>query len=135
MLADFVGEVVSSMVGDGIVAWLFPGISKPQPSPREGEWNASLGSLSAFLAGIAPVFCALATFGVLRGISDVLLWLLPGGSVLVAIFSAVLAHRALEATSRRRALAKISLWLSRTTICTGLLAAVLAIAGVTVLSP
>jgi hypothetical protein len=75
MLADFVGEVVSSMVGDGIVALLFPGISKPQPSPREGEWNASLGSLAAFLAGIAALFCGLATFGVLRGISDVLLWL------------------------------------------------------------
>ena len=80
------------------------------------------------LAGIAALFCGLITFGVLRGVSDTWLWLCLGGSVLVAILSAVLAHRALEVTSRRRALARISLWLSRATICTGLVAAVVAIA-------
>jgi hypothetical protein len=48
MLADFVGEVISSIVGDVIVEVLFPSVLKPQRSPSEGEWNASLGSLAAF---------------------------------------------------------------------------------------
>jgi uncharacterized membrane protein len=135
MLADLVGEVISSLVGDAIVGVLFPSVSKPQPSPPEGEWNASLGSLAAFLAGIAALFCGLSTFGVLRGMTDVWLWLFLGGSVMVATLSGVLARRALEVTNRRRALAKIGLWLSRATILTGLLAAVLSIAGVTVPSP
>jgi uncharacterized membrane protein len=135
MLADFVAELMSSIVGDAIVGLLFPSVSKPQPSPPEGEWNASLGSLAAFLAGIAAVFCGLSTFGVLRGMTDVLLWVFLSGSVIVAMLSGVLAHRALEMTSRRRALAKIALWLSRATILTGLLAAVVSIAGVTVPSP
>jgi hypothetical protein len=73
--------------------------------------------------------------GVLRGITDVTLWLFLGGSVVVAMLAGVLAHRALEVTGRRRALARIGLWLSRATILTGLLAAVLSIAGVTVPAP
>lgn len=63
MLADLVGEVISSIVGDAVVGLLFPGASRPQPPPPEGEWNASLGSLAAFLAGVAALFCGLATIG------------------------------------------------------------------------
>lgn len=135
MLADLVGEVISSIVGDAAIGLLFPGASKPQPSPPEGEWNASLGSLAAFLAGVAALFCGLSTIWLLRGVTDVLPWLFLGGSVMVAMLAGVLAHRALEVTSRRRSLARIGLWLSRATIVTGLLAAVLAMAGVTVPSP
>ena len=132
MLVDFVGEIVSSIVGDAIIGWLFPGVSKLQPSPPEGEWNASLGSLAAFLAGVAALFCGVTALGVLRGVTAVWLWLFLGASMIVAMLSGVLAHRALEVTGRRRALARIGLWLSRATILTGLLAAVLSMAGVTV---
>ena len=113
---------------------LFPGVSKPQPSPPEGEWNASLGSLAAFLAAVAALFCGIAMFGLLR-VREPLLWLFLGGSVLVAMLSGVLAHRALEVTGRRRALARIGLWLSRATIVAGLFAALVAAERVTVPSP
>jgi hypothetical protein len=43
MLADLLGEVVTSIVGETIIGLLFPGVSKPKSSPPEGEWNASLG--------------------------------------------------------------------------------------------
>lgn len=79
MLADLVGEVVSSVAGEAIIEWLFPGLSKPQPSPPEGEWNASLGSLAVFLAGVAALFCGISVFGVLRGVREPLLWLFLGG--------------------------------------------------------
>jgi len=134
MLADLVGEVVSSIVGEAITELLFPGVSKPQPSPPEGEWNASLGSLAAFLAAVAALFCGIAMFGLLR-VREPSLWLFLGGSVLVAMLSGVLAHRALEVTGRRRALARIGLWLSRATIVAGLFAALVAAARVTVPSP
>jgi uncharacterized membrane protein len=129
MLADLIGEVVTSIVGEAIWARLFPDSVRPQPSPPEGEWNASLGSLAAFLASIAALFLAIAGSSILRGISDLLLWLFLGGAVALAIVSSVLAHRALEVTQRRRTLAKIGLWLSRAAIVTGLLVAVLSITG------
>jgi hypothetical protein len=136
MLADLVGEVVSSIVGEAITELLFPGgVSKPQPPPRQGEWNASLGSLAAFLAGIAALFCGISAYGVLRGVGEPLLWVFLGGSVLVAMLSGVLAHRALEVTGRRRALARIGLWLSRATIIAGLFAALVAGARLAVPSP
>jgi uncharacterized membrane protein len=135
MLADLVGEVVSSILGDAIIGLLFPGVSRSQPSPPEGEWNASLGSVAAFLAGVAALFCGISAFGVVRGVRETWLWLFLGGSVMVAMLSGVLAHRALEVTGRRRALARIGLWLSRATIVAGLLAAFVSVAGVTVPSP
>lgn len=135
MLADLVGELVWSIVGEAIMGLLFPGVSKPQPSPPEGEWNASLGSLAAFLAGVAALFCGISALGVLRGVREEFLWLFLGGSVALAMLSGVLAHRALEVTGRRRALARIGLWLSRATIVAGLLATLVSVAGVTVPSP
>jgi hypothetical protein len=70
MLADLVGEVVSSIVGDAIIESLFPGVSKRQLPPPEGEWNASLGSLAAFFAGVAALFCGISAYGVLRGVKN-----------------------------------------------------------------
>jgi len=130
MLADLVGEVISSIVGDAISDVLSPGSAEPRPAPPEGEWDASLPSLAAFLAGIAALFCGLSVFGVLRGMREPLLWLFLGGSVMVAILSGVLAHRALEVTRRRRALARTGLWLSRATMVAGVLAALVSLAGV-----
>lgn len=132
MLADLVGDVVSSIAGEALVEWLFPGLSKPQPSPREGEWNASLGSLAAFLAAIAAIFCAQAAIGVLSGMTETLIWAALGGAMLLAMLSGVLAHRALEVTDRRRTLARAALWLSRATLITGLLAAALVMLGIRV---
>ncbi len=132
MLADLLGEVISSIVGDAIIELLFPGVWKPQPSPPEGEWNTSVGSLAAFLASVAALFCGVAAFGVLRGMTDAPLWVFLFGAVMLAMLSGVLAHRALEVSGRRRALARLGLWLSRATVLTGLLAAALSIAGVNV---
>ena len=50
MVAGLLGEVVSSIVGDTIIGLLFPGVSKPQQPPSEGEWNASLGTATATTA-------------------------------------------------------------------------------------
>lgn len=132
MLADLVGEVLLSIVGDAVMDLLCPGASKSQPPPPEGEWNASLGSLAAFVAGVAALFCGISAWGVLRGVREAFLWLFLCGSVVVAMLSGVLARRALEVTGRRRALATIGLWLSRATIVAGLLAALVSVAGVTV---
>jgi hypothetical protein len=121
MLADLIGEVVTSIVGEAMWAWLFPDSVRPQPSPPEGEWNASLGSLAAFLGSVAALFVAVAGFGTLRGSTATLMWLFLAGAVALAVLSGVLAHRALEVTHRRRALARIGLWLSRATIVTGLM--------------
>lgn len=130
MLADLIGELVSSIVGDAIVEFLFPGASKPQPPPPEGEWNASLGSLAAFLAAVAATFCGMSAFGVVvEGVREMVLWLFLGGSIIVAMLSGIMARRALEVTHRRRALATIGLWLSRATIVAGLVAAVASLAG------
>ena len=134
VIADVVGEIVSTIVGDGIAELLFPGRSNDQSPPREGEWNASLGSLGAFLAVIALMFCGLASRGVLAGLANAWVWLMLGGSVIVAMVAGFLAHRALEVTSRRRGLARFGVWLSRATIWVGILAAALSLAGIRVTS-
>jgi uncharacterized membrane protein len=130
IVGELVGEVVLSIVGETIGGFVFPGDRRPELPPKGGEWNASLGSLAAFLAGVAALFGGLAAFGVLRGVTHALLWILLAGALLIAMVSGVLAHRALEVTNRRRALARIGLWLSRATILTGLVAAALSFAGV-----
>jgi hypothetical protein len=132
MLGEIVGELLSSIVGDAIIGLLFPGVSKPRPSPPEGDWNASLASLAAFLAGIAALFCGISIWGAVRGIREPLLWLFLGGSLVVAMASGILAHRAMEVSGRRRALARIALWLSRAAIVAGVLAALASVAGVIV---
>ena len=131
IIVDLLTEVVLSIVGETIGGFVFPAFSRPEPPPKEGQWNASLGSLAAFLAGIAALFGGLAAFGLLRGVTHALVWLLLAGALLIALVSGVLAHRALEVTNRRRPLARIGLWLSRATILAGLLAAALSLAGVT----
>jgi hypothetical protein len=51
-MLHWIGEVAMSMVGDTIAELLLPGRGTQNPPP-EGEWNASLASLAAFLAGVA----------------------------------------------------------------------------------
>ena len=43
VIADVVGEIVSTIVGNAIGEGLFPRRSHHQLPPPEGEWNASLG--------------------------------------------------------------------------------------------
>ena len=131
IVGELVGEAVSSIVGETIGQLVFPGASRPEPPLKEGEWNASLGSLAAFLSAIAAIFGGLAAWGLLRGLTNALLWLFLAGALLLAMVSGVLVHRALEVTNRRRALARMGLWLSRATVIGGLLAAVLSLAGIT----
>ena len=126
MLADLAGEIVLSVVGEAVVECLFPAVRKPQTRPQEGEWNASLGSVAAFLSAVAALFCVPAMRAVLRGDAATLFWGILGGSVLLAMFAGVLAYRALLVTDKRRTLASVGLWLSRGTIGAGLLAAAVA---------
>lgn len=130
MLADLIGEVISSIVGDALVGVLSPDASKPKPPAPEEDWNASLGSRAAFLSSVAAMFCALSAFGVLHGARETLPWLFLGGSIVVAMLSGIMARRALEKTTRRRTLATLGLWVSRATIAAGLVAAVVSLTGV-----
>jgi hypothetical protein len=130
MLADFIGDVVSSIVGDAIVGFLFPAASKPMPPPPEGEWNASLGSLAAFLAAVAAMFGGPFVFLALRGDRNMVLWPFVASSMIVAIVAGSMARRALKVTARRRALARLGLWLSRATLAAGVIAALASFAGV-----
>ena len=126
MLGEWVAELASSIVGDAILESIFPGSTKPEPAPREGMWNASLGSLSAFLSGVAAPFCGASSFALLKVAQDSLFWALLGGSVLLGVISCVLAARALRVTARRRRLAHFGLWLGRATVLAGGVTAVLA---------
>ncbi|HET7618031.1 MAG TPA: hypothetical protein VFK20_05935, partial [Vicinamibacterales bacterium] len=130
MLSDLVSDLVSTIVGETIVEWIFPRPFPPEPPPIEGVWNASLGSLAAFLAGIAALFCGEASWGVLVGAPLAFLWPFLAGSVAVAVLSGFLARRALHVTHRRRALARIGLWVSRGTIAAGILAALVSASGI-----
>jgi hypothetical protein len=129
MLEEFIGDVVSCIVGDAIVGFLFPAALKPMPPP-EGEWNASLGSLAAFLAAVAAMFGGPFVFLALRGDRNMVLWPFVATSMIVAIVAGSMARRALKVTARRRALARLGLWLSRATLAAGVIAALASFAGV-----
>src|SRR5437879_5030496 len=50
------GAILGEIIGEALVGWLFPRRRRPSQSPKEGMWNASLGSVAAFLGGLAVLF-------------------------------------------------------------------------------
>src|SRR5262245_30338708 len=63
MLTQIIGEIVTTVLGEAVIGALFPNWSKPQPPPKEGVWNASLGSVGAFVAAVAAVFVGISIIG------------------------------------------------------------------------
>jgi hypothetical protein len=92
--------------------------------PKEGTWNASLGSVAAFLGGLAVLFAMppiLAFFWGGRNDKDagILIFLLV--AVGLAVIAGALARRALRVSLRRRGLAIAGLWCSRLILVIGIL--------------
>lgn len=54
MVSDLLKELVAGVVADVVGEAVFPKSSSERP--EEGEWNASLGSLSFFLGAVAGLF-------------------------------------------------------------------------------
>jgi hypothetical protein len=131
MLAQIIGEIVATMLGEAIMGALFPNWSKPQPPPEEGVWNASLGSVAAFVATVAAMFGGISSIGILTGRHGNPFWIILVIAVLVALAAGVLSHRTFEVTRRRHALAYVGLWLSRATVTVALVTVALSISGIT----
>jgi hypothetical protein len=131
MLAQIIGEIVATMLGEAVMEALFPSWSKPQPKPEEGMWNASLGSVAAFLAAVAAMFGGISSVGILTGRHGSPFWITLVIAVLVALAAGVLSHRTFEVTRRRHALAYVGLWISRATVAVALVAIALSISGIT----
>lgn len=116
MLWTFIGELIAAMVGDVIMGTLFPTWSKREPPPEEGAWNASIGTVAAFLAALAAMFGGLSSFILVTGrYESAIGWLLLV-SMIAALAAGVLAHRTFQVTKRRHGLARVGLWLSRATV-------------------
>jgi hypothetical protein len=131
MLGQIIGELVASMLGEAVKGTLFPNWSRPQPPPEEGEWNASLGSVAAFVAAVAAMFVVISSIGIVTGRRGGPFWPILGIAVLVAVVAGVLAHRTFEVTRRRHALAHAGLWLSRAAVSLALLVVALFVLGIT----
>jgi uncharacterized membrane protein len=125
MLGDVLGEIFSEIIGDALLGWLFPRRIRLSPPLKEGMWNASLGSVAAFLGGLAVLFAMLPILAFFWGRNDkdagILIFLLV--AVGLAVIAGVLARRALRVTLRRRALAIVGLWCSRLILVLGIVTA------------
>jgi uncharacterized membrane protein len=131
MLVQIVGEIVATMLGEVVLEALFPNWSTPQPPPEEGMWNASLGSVAAFVAAVAAMFGGISSLAILTGRQGGPFWILLVIAALVALAAGVLSHRTFRVTSRRHGLAYVGLWLSRATVTMALVALVLSVSGIT----
>src|SRR5436190_19596899 len=116
MLGQIVGELVASMLGEAVVGTLFPNWFRPQPPPKEGVWNASLGSSAVFLAAVAAMFGGLSSIGIVTGRNGSPFWIILVIAAAAALIAGVLAHRTFEVTRRRHLLARVAIWLSRATV-------------------
>src|SRR5262245_51762441 len=116
MLGDVLNELVASMIGETLTGWLFPSRARAQPPPKEGEWNASLGSIAAFLGGVAAIFGLFSAAAIVREHSDSWSWGFLIVAVVLALIAGILARRTFEVTNRRHILARLGLWLSRVTV-------------------
>jgi hypothetical protein len=111
-----------------IIASLFDGAIPTDPPAREGELNASLGAIAAFLGFISLMF-AIPTVVFSFGPAPFLLVL---GLSLVVVVSAVLGRlagrRALGVTRRNLALAKLGYGVSTFAMAASLVALLVALA-------
>ena len=124
MLVSVFGEIVSSIIGDAFLGWLFPNWQRPTPPPPEGVWNASLGSIAAFLSGLAAMFVVTPSFVIAQGRTDeeIPLLIMLVVALGLAITGGVLARRTFLVTPRRHTLASIALWCSRVSVILGVFA-------------
>ena len=109
MLDHILGEIVSSIIGDAFFGWLFPNRPKQPWPPPEGMWNASLGSVAAFLGGLAAMFVITVCMVNAQGRIDEDPPLLFGLIVALglALTGGVLAKRTFVVTSRLHVLASL----------------------------
>jgi hypothetical protein len=124
MLGDLIGEAISSIIGEAFIGWLFPNWHKRTPLPPEGEWNASLGSVAAFLGSLATMFVMTPIIVMIQGRSDedVPLFFMLVFALVLCLVAGASARRAFRVTLRRRALALVGLWSSRVAFISGILA-------------
>jgi hypothetical protein len=116
MLAEIVGEIAAAIVGEAALGWLLPARERSAPPP-EGELNASCGSMAAFLAGLGALFCGTACLTmVLSPDLDNPYPLFFAIAFASSALGAALARKTFRVTTRRLALAKAALWVSRVTI-------------------
>ena len=122
MLLQILGQFVFDILGEAVLRLLSPDWPAAQSPPEEGEWNASLGSVAAFLAALGATFGGLASYLIMRGRTAFLLWafLAIGGAL--ALAAEALARRTFEVTRRRHTLARMGMWLSRSTFAAVVLA-------------
>jgi hypothetical protein len=124
MLGDILGEIVSAVVGDALLGWLWPQRPTQPWPPPEGQWNASLGSIAAFLGGVSALFVGTATLVLVQGRrdEDVPLLVLLAIGFGCAFLGSTLARRTFTVTPRRHHVAAIGLWCSRASIMSGVVA-------------
>jgi len=127
MLGDILGEVFSTIIGDALLGWLWPNRPKAPWPPPEGQWNASLGSVAAFLGALSVLFVGTVAIIVAQGRrdEDVALFVMLGVGLLSAFLGTALATRTYLVSSRRHQFAAIGLWCSRASIALGIVAAVI----------
>ena len=117
------GAILGEIIGEALVGWLFPRRRRPSQSPKEGMWNASLGSVAAFLGGLAVLFAMPPILAFFWGRNDkdagILIFLLV--AVGLAVIAGKLARRTLRVTLQRRGLAIVGLWCSRLILVIGIL--------------
>jgi hypothetical protein len=115
LIVDLLSELLLAIVGDVLGGSLLSR-DTATPQPPEGEWNASSGSLAAFLAGLGALFGGIAVIVMHRGPSDVPLALFFAIGLFSTAAATILARRSFHVTSRRRGLAKGALWAARGTM-------------------
>ena len=113
-MSSFLAEVLLGIFGD-LLGGLLPVRHATEP-PAEGEWNASSGSLAAFLALLGALFSGMAITVMYRGPDDAVLALVCALGPSSAVAATILARHSLRVTKRRRALAWGALWTSRATL-------------------
>jgi uncharacterized membrane protein len=116
MFSDLLGGLLAEIVGD----FLWGGSRRRlEPSPPEGIWNASLGSMSAFLAAVAAAFAVLVLRAEWWQDDDPAYPFILVGSIVLSFVAAWLGVRAFRVTLRRKALAICGLWCSAIAVLCG----------------
>jgi len=103
------GQILLEM----LIQLFVPSIRRPDPPPAEGEYNASLGSIAAFLALLAVLFSVpLALIVVVKSRLDPDMMWMFGISAVFAILGITAAYGTFRVTWRRHTLARAALWSS-----------------------
>src|SRR5262245_44066722 len=111
MIASFIADVFGDVLFDILFGWALP--SRAHKPPPEGNWNASLGALSAFFALDSVLAVVIAVMALRDAQASVVL---PVGASSCALVLAFIAFRCPDptpkVTSRRLGLAAAGMVLS-----------------------